>query len=63
MYLENLEDAEGLLLKARRIMEDAYGSDDPPLRSILDQTVSLYLKIGQDDEAAQLQSAADALHQ
>jgi len=44
-------------------MEDAYGSDDPPLRSILEQAASLYLEIGRDGEAAELQSGADAFHQ
>ena len=51
-----------MLLEARRIMEDAYGSDDPPLRSILEQA-DFYLEIGRDGEAAELQSGADAFHQ
>ena len=42
-------------------MVEAYGTEDPRLRPVLEQTGALYLDMGQDAKAAQQFAAAAAL--
>ena len=63
MFQGNYQEAETNLQKVRRIFEGAYGTDDPRLRPVLEQTGTLYLEMGRDQDAAQLFAAAGGLPQ
>ncbi|MEE8465617.1 MAG: tetratricopeptide repeat protein, partial [Dehalococcoidia bacterium] len=63
MFQEKFDDAESTLMRVRRIMEEAYGTEDPRLRPVLEQTGSLYLEMGREEEAAMLFAEASVLPQ
>ena len=61
MFEKEYEDSDLTLQRVRRIVEDAYGTDDPRLRPVLEQTGSLYMEMGRNEEAGLLFSEAAAL--